>query len=103
MFKTFLSKFSEAGIFDMRYSSSKADELALPVVSFPKASKGVHGAFFSPLTGQYALTTCLDDTLKLYDVRSGSEAECKTNQYLKLVEIVYYFKNLIRHKVHQTQ
>lgn len=69
------------GIFDLRNTSTvKGDddeELVAPVVSFPKASKGVHGAFFSPLTGQYALTTGVDNTIKLFDVRQGSEAQCK--------------------------
>lgn len=62
----------------MRYTSNNDDELADPVISFPKAPKGVHGAFFSPITGQYALITCTDDTLKLYDVQKGkAEVECK--------------------------
>lgn len=72
---------SEVGIFDLRNTSTiKGDddeELVSPVVSFPKSAKGVHGAFYSPLTGQYALTTGVDNTIKLYDVRQGTEAECK--------------------------
>lgn len=62
----------------MRYTADNEDDLAVPVIGFPKAPKGVHGAFFSPNTGKYALTTCTDDTLKLYDVQKGiSEAICK--------------------------
>jgi hypothetical protein len=62
----------------MRYTATNDDDLVEPVVSFPKAPKGVHGAFFSPITGQYALTTCTDDTLKLYNIQKGStEPECK--------------------------
>lgn len=74
-------------MFDLRYTSKSKDddeEVAPPVVSFPSAAKGVHGAFFSPLTGQYALVTCLDNTLKLYDIRQGSEAHCKTKTYFSL-------------------
>ncbi|KAI9554166.1 hypothetical protein GHT06_019438 [Daphnia sinensis] len=71
------NRYGEMGIFDMRYTSNNEDELADPVISFPKAPKGIHGAFFSPITGQYALITCTDDTLKLYDVQKGkAEAEC---------------------------
>lgn len=71
------NRYGELGIFDMRYTSNNDDELADPVISFPKAPKGVHGAFFSPITGQYALITCTDDTLKLYDVQKGkAEVEC---------------------------
>lgn len=62
----------------MRYTMVDEDELAESVISFPKAPKGVHGAFFSPITGQYALITCTDDTIKLYDVQKGkAEVECK--------------------------
>ena len=64
----------------MRYKMENKDDLAVPVVGFPKAPKGIHGAFFSPITGNYVLTTCTDNTLKLYDVqKSNSEPECKFN------------------------
>ncbi|XP_057375972.1 WD repeat-containing protein 76-like [Daphnia carinata] len=71
------NRYGELGIFDVRYTSKNEDELADSVISFPKAPKGVHGAFYSPITGQYALITCTDDTLKLYDVQKGrAEVEC---------------------------
>jgi hypothetical protein len=74
---------SEIGIFDIRYTATNSDDLTEPVVSFPKAPKGVHGAFFSPITGQDALTTCTDDTLKLFDVQKGkSEPECNFKSIL---------------------
>ena len=64
----------------MRYKMENKDDLAVPVVRFPKAPKGIHGAFFSPITGNYVLTTCTDNTLKLYDVqKSNYEPECKFN------------------------
>ncbi|XP_046452338.1 WD repeat-containing protein 76-like [Daphnia pulex] len=76
------NRYGEIGIFDVRYTSTNNNDLAVPVVSFPKAPKGVHGAFFSPISGQYALTTCTDDTLKLYDVQKGkSEPECIKSIY----------------------
>jgi WD40 repeat protein len=66
----------EIGIFDMRYTATNA--VAVPVVSFPKASKRINGASFSPITGNFALTTGADDTITLYDVQIGkSEPECK--------------------------
>ena len=66
----------EMGIFDMRYTAT--GEVAVPVVTFPKATKRVNGAFFSPISGKYALTTCADNTLTIYDVQKGkSEPECK--------------------------
>lgn len=61
----------------MRYTAENEDDLAVPVIGFPKAPKGVHGAFFSPITGQYALTTCTNDTISIYNVQKGSaEPEC---------------------------
>ena len=78
---SFLFLSSEVGIFDLRNTSTRKEddeeEVVSSVVRFPTASKGVRGAFFSPLTGQYALTTSVDNTLKLYDVRQGSDAQCK--------------------------
>jgi WD40 repeat protein len=66
----------EIGIFDMRYTATNA--VAVPVVSFPEASKRINGASFSPITGNFALTTGADDTITLYDVQKGnSEPECK--------------------------
>ena len=65
----------ESGIFDLRYSSSNVDDVAVPVISFLPCAKGIHGSFFSPITGQYALQTCMDHTLKLFDVQQ-SEAQC---------------------------
>jgi WD40 repeat protein len=66
----------EIGIFDMRYTAT--NDVAVPVVSFPKASKRINGASFSPITGNFALTTGADDTITLYDVQKGnSEPECK--------------------------
>ena len=92
--------FREAGIFDMRYTSENKDDLAVPVMGFPKAPKGIHGAFFSPITGKYVLTTCTDDTLKLYDVqKSNSEAECKSQILIfknKMDENVFRY----RHQIH---
>ncbi|XP_046644407.1 WD repeat-containing protein 76-like [Daphnia pulicaria] len=65
----------EIGIFDMRYTAT--NDVAVPVVSFPKASKRINGASFSPITGNFALTTGADDTITLYDVQKGkSEPEC---------------------------
>ncbi|XP_046452333.1 WD repeat-containing protein 76-like isoform X1 [Daphnia pulex] len=65
----------EIGIFDMRYTATNA--VAVPVVSFPEASKRINGASFSPITGNFALTTGADDTITLYDVQKGeSEPEC---------------------------
>lgn len=65
----------------MRYTAENKDDLAVPIISFPKSTKGIHGAFFSPITGKYALIQgASDDTIKLYDVHKGtSEAECKLN------------------------
>lgn len=51
-----------------------------PVVEFPKASKkGVHGAFYSPITGKYAVTTSLDNNLKIFDMQDHSSVadRCK--------------------------
>ena len=91
------------GIFDLRNTSTiKGDddeELVSPVVSFPKSVKGVHGAFFSPLTGQYALTTGVDNTIKLYDVRQGTEAECK----LKLDPHLIFTCHLNLFSIHRSQ
>ena len=64
-------------MFDLRYAG-KGEDLAVPVVSFVKCSKGVHNAFFSPISGKYALTTCMDHTLKVYDLQDKApEAKCK--------------------------
>lgn len=60
----------------MRFKAEDEDEVAVPVVEIPKSTKGVHGAFFSPLTGKYALTTNAADCLVLYDVSSKTQAEC---------------------------
>ena len=58
---SFLFLSSEVGIFDLRNTSTTKedddDKVVSSVVRFPTASKGVRGAFFSSLTGQYALTT----------------------------------------------
>ena len=68
----------------MRYAAENEDEVAVPVVEIPKSAKGVHGAFFSPLTGKYALTTNAADCLVLYDVANKSTAECKNRVILLL-------------------
>lgn len=70
--------YREQGIFDLRYTVGNKDELAAPVVAFPKSLKGIHSAFFSPSTGQYALSTCVDDTVKVFHIQPGSaKPECK--------------------------
>ena len=62
----------EIGIFDVRRT------LTVPVVEFPKDLKAIYGAYFSPITSQYALATCADDTLKLYNVqKSNTKSICK--------------------------
>lgn len=71
------NRYGETGIFDIRHDTRKG--VAKPVTTFPKCSKGVHGAFFSPITGRYALTTSMDHMLRIWDLQdSVSEAKCHT-------------------------
>ena len=45
-------------------------------MSFPQCSKEITSAFFSPITGRYVLQTCMDHTLKLFDVQE-SQSQAK--------------------------
>ena len=69
----------QMGMFDLRYTSPKHDgdeETVQPVMEFPKTSaKGIHGAFFSPITGNYALTTTLEHNIKIFDVKNNLSAQ----------------------------
>ena len=69
----------------MRYTAT--NDLAVPVVRFPKARYRVNGTFFSPITGQYVLTSYANDTLKLYDI-----PKCKFEPECKLKLNIYKFK-----------
>ena len=83
------------GIYDLRHTRIEND-LAVPVVSFPKCSKGVHGAFFSPISGKYALTTSMDHTLKIFNIKeNATEAECKSiKQFFKRIRVNNLFCKL---------
>ena len=68
----------ETGIFDLRFPSSRTAQLNIPLVSFPQCSKEITSAFFSPITGRYVLQTCMDHTLKLFEVQEPQgQAKCK--------------------------
>lgn len=55
--------YSEVKIWDRRYLNKKSPEPVCTLVH----PKGLTSAFFSP-TGKYAVTTCNDDRLRVYDV-----------------------------------
>ena len=70
------------GVFDLRQAKrgSGDGEPVTPVIEFPKTSKkGIHGACYSPITGKYALTTTLENNLKIFDMTNNSSGadRCK--------------------------
>nr|XP_056721740.1 WD repeat-containing protein 76 [Euleptes europaea] len=51
------------GIYDIRHLKKSGSQ---PVVSLTGHSKSVASAYFSPITGNRVVTTCADDTLRIY-------------------------------------
>jgi len=71
------NRYGEMGVFDLRHGhrGSRDQEPVTPVVAFPQTSKkGIHGAFYSPITGKYALTTSLENNLKIFDMQNHSDS-----------------------------
>jgi len=69
------NRYGEMGVFDLRQAKrgSGDGEPVTPVIEFPKTSKkGIHGACYSPITGKYALTTTLENNLKIFDMTNKS-------------------------------
>jgi hypothetical protein len=74
----------------LRFPSSRTAQLTIPLVSFPQCSKEITSAFFSPITGRYVLQTCMDHTLKLFEVQERQgQAKCK-------LVIVVFFRSLFQ-------
>lgn len=63
----------------MRNTYKNEEGTAIAVVELPEMTRAVHSAFFSPLTGNYALTTNADGCLLIYDVGTKTQAKCIDN------------------------
>lgn len=97
MFHKLLSKclsyytFSFANIYDLRHLKRRNNQA---VCELSGHSRSVSSAFFSPLTGNRVLTTCMDDTIRCSQISSitARSASCKcTNRGCQSIMAITIF------------